>query len=70
VCMARGGFRFAAGKPKGRRRAPTFYRRFRIELHTAKWTAPFFCGTRRFLFAYLFEETAADQFFYYLDSMP
>src|SRR5665213_101171 len=24
VCMARSGFRFAVGKPKGRRRAPTF----------------------------------------------
>ncbi len=24
VCMARCGFRFAAGKPKGRRRVPTF----------------------------------------------
>src|ERR1700688_2741338 len=35
-------FVFAAGKPKGRRRAPTFYRWFRIELRTAKWTAPFF----------------------------
>jgi len=40
--MARGGFRFAAGKPDGRRRAPTFYRWFRIELHTAKWTRSIF----------------------------
>ena len=51
--MARGGFRFAAGKPEGRRRAPTFYRWFRIELHTAKWTAPFFCGTGHPRVAYL-----------------
>src|ERR1700676_3102704 len=48
VCMARDGFRFAAGKPDGRRRAPTLIQEVQDLAPHGEVDRSIFCYYRRF----------------------